>query len=429
MRILFLSQVLPYPVDAGPKMRSYYVLRHLSQRHQVTLLTFVRDTDRPDHIAHLAAWCHAVHSVPMRRSRLRDVKFLTQSLFTGQPFIILRDHVPAMIQEIQRLVRSEPFDAIHADQLWMAPYALAARAASVRDTPRSPDTASRPRLLLDQHNAVHLIPKRLAGDESHPLKERFLTREARLLAAYEADVCRSFDHVVWVTEEDKRAVEALPASTSQPQPPSTVIPICADPTHAPPLARAANPRRITFLGGLHWPPNAQGVLWFADQVFPQVRAAVPEATLTVIGKDPPAGLEGEGIEVTGYVTDLVPFLAETAVFIVPLHAGGGMRVKILDAWSWGLPVVSTTIGAEGIHVQNENNLLLGDSAPAFAHAVIRVLKDPTLAQQLGQNGRQTVTERYDWRVIYSAWDEVYAGLSDVGGFSTRTSQPPPIDKD
>ena len=160
MHILFLSQVLPYPVDAGPKMRSYYVLRHLSQRHQVTLLTFVRDTDRPDHIAHLAAWCHAVHSVPMRRSRLRDVKFLTQSLFTGQPFIILRDHVPAMIQEIQRLVRSEPFDAIHADQLWMAPYALAARAASVRDTPRSPDTASRPRLLLDQHNAVHLIPKR-----------------------------------------------------------------------------------------------------------------------------------------------------------------------------------------------------------------------------------------------------------------------------
>jgi glycosyltransferase involved in cell wall biosynthesis len=429
MRILFLSQVLPYPVDAGPKMRSYYVLRHLAQQHQVTLLTFVRDTDLPDHIAHLAGWCHAVHSVPMRRSRLRDLKFLTQSLISGQPFIILRDHVPGMIQAIQRLVRSEPFEVVHADQLWMAPYALAARAASRRHTPRSPDTALHPRLLLDQHNAVHLIPKRLAGDESHPLKERFLTREARLLAAYEADVCRDFDHVVWVTEEDRRAVEALPGSTGQPQPPSTVIPICADPTQTPPLARAANPHRITFLGGLHWPPNAQGVRWFADQVFPQVRAAVPEATLTVIGKDPPAGLEGEGIEVTGYVTDLAPFLAETAVFIVPLHAGGGMRVKILDAWSWGLPVVSTTIGAEGIHVQNEKNLLLGDSAPAFAQAVTRVLMDPTLAQRLGQNGRQTVTDRYDWRVIYAAWDEVYAGLGDDAGFSARPSQPPPIDKD
>jgi glycosyltransferase involved in cell wall biosynthesis len=94
-----------------------------------------------------------------------------------------------------------------------------------------------------------------------------------------------------------------------------------------------------------------------------------------------------------------------------------------------LPVVSTTIGAEGIHIQNEKNLLLGDSAPAFAQAVIRVLRDPALAQRLGQNGRQTVTERYDWRVIYSAWDKVYAALSDAGGSSTRTSQPPPIDKD
>jgi glycosyltransferase involved in cell wall biosynthesis len=224
-------------------------------------------------------------------------------------------------------------------------------------------------------------------------------------------------------------VEALPASTGQPQPPSTVIPICADPTHIHPLARAVNPRRITFLGGLHWPPNAQGVRWFADQVFPQVRAAIPEATLTVIGKDPPGGLEGEGIEVTGYVADLMPFLAETAVFIVPLHAGGGMRVKILDAWSWGLPVVSTTIGAEGIYAQNERNLLLGDSALAFAQAVTRVLRDPTLAQQLGQNGRQTVTDRYDWRVIYSAWDEVYAGLGGDPEYSTRPSQARPLDKD
>jgi glycosyltransferase involved in cell wall biosynthesis len=334
-----------------------------------------------------------------------------------------------MMHEIQRLARSEPFDIVHADQLWMAPYALAAKTAFLGDTPRSQDTASRPRLILDQHNAVHLIPKRLADDERHPLKARFLTREARLLAAYEANVCRGFDHVVWVTEEDRRAVEALPASTGRAPPPSTVIPICADPTQTPLLARAANPRRITFLGGLHWPPNAQGVRWFADQVFPQVRGAVPEATLTVIGKDPPAGLAGEGIEVTGYVADLVPFLADTAVFIVPLHAGGGMRVKILDAWSWGLPIVSTTIGAEGIHAQNEKNLLLGDTAPDFADAVIRVLRDPTLAQQLGQNGRQTVTDRYNWRVIYSAWDEVYAGLGGEARSSSKTTQALSIDKD
>jgi glycosyltransferase involved in cell wall biosynthesis len=400
MHILFLSQVLPYPLDAGPKLRGYFVLRHLARQHQVTLLTFIRETDRHEHIGHLAQLCHAVHTIPMRRGRLRDLKFLIQSLLRAQSFIIARDTVPAMVDQLGQLVRSEGFDVIHADQLWMAQYALAAKGAT-------PNT----KLVLDQHNAVHLIPKRLAGDEANPIRQRFLSREARLLAAYEADVCSRFDHVVWVTEQDRRAVAALSGTTTDGQTPSTVIPICADPARITPVARDSSQQRITFLGGLHWPPNARGVLWFAKQVFPQVRAEMPEAVLTVIGKNPPAGLEGAGIEVTGYLTDLGPYLAQTAVFIVPLHAGGGMRVKILDAWSWGLPVVSTTIGAEGIHVQHGENALLVDTAPAFAQAVIQVLKDPGLAGQLGHSGRQTVVERYDWRVVYSAWDDIYCESS------------------
>ena len=126
-------------------------------------------------------------------------------------------------------------------------------------------------------------------------------------------------------------------------------------------------------------------------------------------------MDGEGVEVTGYVVDLTPYLAETGAFIVPLHAGGGMRVKILDAWIWGLPVVSTTIGAEGIYTHPDEDILIADTAQAFAQAVIRVLQDPNLAQQLAQNGRQTVTKEYDWRVVYPAWDIVYDGLNRSNG--------------
>lgn len=394
MRILFLSQVLPYPLDAGPKMRSYFVLRHLVQQHQVTLLTFVRDADRPQDIAHMAEFCHAVHTLPMRRSRLRDGKFLIQSLLTGQPFLVVRDHVPEMVNQIHTLVRPERFDVVHADQLWMAQYALAAKAASAQT-----------KLILDQHNAVHLIPRRLADEASSPLKKSFLAREARAMAAYETEVCQRFDHVVWVTAEDRQAVAGAADV------PSSVIPICTDTSMARPIRPAPTRRRVTFLGGLHWPPNAQGIAWFANQVFPEVRAEIPDAVLTIIGKNPPAGLEGEGIEVTGYVVDPLPYLAETGVFVVPLHAGGGMRVKILDAWSWGLPVVSTTIGAEGIEIQPGEDMLIADSAPEFARAVIRVLKDESLAQRLGQSGRQSVVKKYDWRVIYPAWETVYQGLS------------------
>jgi polysaccharide biosynthesis protein PslH len=398
MRILFLSQVLPYPLDAGPKMRSYFVLRHLIQEHEVTLLTFVRDTDRPQDIAHLADLCHAVQTVPMCRTQLRDLKFLAQSLMSQTPFLILRDQMPAMTAKIRELVNAEPFDVIHADQLWMAQYALAAKAESPRV-----------KLILDQHNAVHLIPQRLAEAETNPVKQAFLAREARLLTAYEPEICGQFDHVVWVTEEDRHAVAAWSKPANGPTS-STVIPICADPAHVKPVERVAKSCRITFLGGLHWPPNAQGVLWFAKHIFPQVRAEVPGAVLTVIGKNPPSGLAGEGVEATGYVVDPMPYLTETAAFIVPLHAGGGMRVKILDAWSWGLPIVSTAIGAEGIETEHEKNILIADTAESFAEAVIRILNDPTVAQQLGQNGRQRVLEKYNWQVTYSAWDKVYSGL-------------------
>jgi glycosyltransferase involved in cell wall biosynthesis len=399
MHILFLSQVLPYPLDAGPKMRSYYVLRYLSQKHKVTLLTFVRDSDSVESMAHLAKFCHAVHTVPMHRSRLRDAKFLAQSLLTGQSFLIIRDKLPAMTAKLQELARTQPFDVVHADQLWMAQYALAAKAVS----PAS-------KLILDQHNAVYLIPQRMAETTSNRVKQKFLNRESVAMAEFEADICRRFSHVVWVTQEDYQAVSTLPQAQANGLAPSTIIPICADPTRIKPVEHAARKKRITFLGGLHWPPNAEGIVWFAHHVFPQIRAQVPEVVLTVIGKNPPLGLEGKGIEVTGYVDDPLPYLTETAAFVVPLHAGGGMRVKILDAWSWGLPVVSTTIGAEGIETQPGQNILIGDTSAEFAQAVINLLTDSVLARQLEQGGRQTVIEKYNWRKIYPAWDDVYGGL-------------------
>jgi glycosyltransferase involved in cell wall biosynthesis len=411
VRILFLTQVLPYPLDAGPKVRAYYVLRALAEAgHDVTLLSFVRAADGPEQIAHLAGFLDAVHTVPMRRSRLRDAGYLLASLAGSTPFLIGRDRVSAMADSVARLVRSaQPFAAVHADQLWMAPYALHARQ-------HSPDP--RPRLVLDQHNAVFQIPQRLAEHEANPLKRSLLAHEARHLARYEAATCAQFDRVVWVTEEDRRALERLQADPFQRA--NIVIPICVDPAAQPVIEPAASPFRVTFVGGLHWPPNAAGILWFAQEVWPQVRAAVPGAVLTVIGKEPPAALASlatadAGIAVTGYVVDPAPYLAETAAFVVPLHAGGGMRVKILDAWCWGLPVVSTAIGAEGIASQPGRDLLLADGVHEFAAAVIRLLTDRAAAQELRRQGRRTVETAYDWRTVYRAWLSVYPAPGATGG--------------
>ncbi|HRN66667.1 MAG TPA: glycosyltransferase family 4 protein [Promineifilum sp.] len=401
MRILFLSQLIPYPLDAGPKVRAYYVLRHLAEAgHEVTLLAFSRESDSAASIDHLRQFCVAVHTVPMPRSRPRDAYHAARSLLTGQPFLIARDHVPEMIEKVKGLAVSEAFDAVHADQLWMAPCALAAWEAVV---------PPRPRLVLDQHNAVYLIPQRLAESGRGALTRWLLRREARLMRAYELDTLQKFDDVVWVTAEDRAAV-ALPEVGS---PRQRVIPICVDPENTPPIRRASRPHRVTFLGGLHWPPNAAGIVWFAREVWPSVRAAAPELTLTVIGKSPPGELlsaaaePGSRIEVTGYVDDPREYLAETAVFVVPLHAGGGMRVKIVEAWLWGLPIVSTTIGAEGILSSNGRDMLLADTTAAFVAAILRVVNEPGLADRLAESGRRQVEDHYDWSTEYASWDVIY----------------------
>ncbi|MCS7261517.1 MAG: glycosyltransferase family 4 protein, partial [Anaerolineae bacterium] len=359
MRLLMLTQILPYPLDAGAKTRAYYVLRHQAERgHQVTLVSFTRGDDSAASIAHLRTFCRAVHTVPMVRSRSRDLTFLTASLLTGRSFIIARDTDTGMWQLLDALLaQTEHFDAVHADQLWMAQYAL-----RCDGLPR----------ILDAHNAVYLIPQRLAQNERNPLKRLLLQREARALERYEAEVCRRFERVVTVTEEDRRLLQTLAGNGRA----MTVIPICVDPSAKPLIGRSHHPRRLLILGTMFWPPNVAGTLWFAREVLPRVLREVPDALLTIVGKNPPPevrALAGPNVAVTGYVADPIPYLAESAAFLVPLQAAGGMRVKILDAWCWGIPIVSTTIGAEGIAVRPGENILIADDAEAFAAAIIRLL--------------------------------------------------------
>jgi glycosyltransferase involved in cell wall biosynthesis len=405
--ILFLTQVLPHPLDSGAKIRAYYVLRQLAQEHDVTLVSFVRGDDRQESVDHLASFCRDVVTVPMVRSPLRDARAVVKSLVTKRPAVIVRDEMPQMRAALRRLIGQHQVDVVHADQTSMAQYALYAHSAA-----RPPDP--RPRLILDAHNALYRIPERMARHEANPLKRAVMRREARLLQRYEQEAYRRFDHVTFVTEVDrKELLEEANGWRQRGAPGTSVIPICVDPGKKPLIRRAREPRLVTHLGTMFWPPNVEGVLWFTQEVWPRVVDRVPEARFCVIGKDPPQDvrdlrMEARSVDVTGYVPDPTPYLAETAVFIVPLRSGGGMRVKIIDAWSWGVPIVSTTIGAEGIDVRDGENILIADEPDAMASAVVRVLRHPELGRRLRENGRGWVEERYNWRQVYPRWDEVYA---------------------
>lgn len=396
--ILFLTQLLPYPLDAGPKTRAYYTLKHLTRTHKVTLLSFSRPNDPQEAVDHLRGMCGEVITVPMLRSRIRDIFAMVRSLLTNQPFVITRDIVPGMMRAIERIVRANRFDYVHADQLWMAQYALHARRLAGSENKNLS-------VVLDQHNAVYLIPKRMMANATNPVMKQFLGRESRLLAKFEISVCRKCDHVVWVTTEDLNAIKLVGNGGLEN---STIIPICVDPSTVWLPAELSAQPRIIFLGGMHWPPNAEGVKWFVREVMPIVHRQLPEAQVAVVGKSPPREIiEAENVHAAGFVDDVSAYWKESRVFIVPIHAAGGMRVKILDAWAHGLPVVSTSIGAEGIAYQNGRDILIADDAVEFASCIVQLINDDRLADCLSHAGRETLEENYDWKKVYRSWDEIY----------------------
>ncbi len=395
MHILFLSQVLPYPLDAGPKVRSYYVLRYLAQAHRVTLVAFTRATDSPEAIQHLETFCDTVHTVPLTRSRVQDAAHMASSFLQRRPFLIVRDDLRVMDDTLATITKHSIFDAVHADQLAMAHYAL-----------RLP----KPKKILDQHNAVWTIMERLAENEPAPFKWFVMQREARLLREYEAVTCARFDRVVTVTEEDKRA---LSFSAHPPRAPLLTIPICIAPDEIAPLPFNPTAQDVICVGGMFYPPNVDGMLWFAREVLPRIWNESPATRFFIVGARPDSQLRALSqtdarIVVTGYVADTNALLERAAAFVVPLRAGGGMRVKILDAWARGVPMVSTIIGAEGIRVRAGENILLADTAEEFARAVLSLIQDRAFAAQMSARGREWVETQYAWQRVYRAWDEIYS---------------------
>jgi glycosyltransferase involved in cell wall biosynthesis len=407
-RVLFLTQVLPYPLNAGPKVRAYHMLRHLAEKYPVTLVSFVRADDAPEAVAHLRDICQAVHTVPLRRSLGRNLWAGVKGILTGLPVVVARDESRQMVATLRRLARENTFAVVHADQLSMAGYGQIAAGQGLSRT------------LLDEHNAIYLLARRMAETEPHRLRRAIMRREARAFARYEAAMCRAYDAVLTVTREDREHLLALfpPAQRAALAEKFTVVPICVDPTQTWPVAHRPRPEdgrpTILHLGTMFWPPNVTGVLWFAREVLPLIWQQLPGVRFVIVGKAPPPEVQALAadprVEVTGYVADPTPYLMEADAFVVPLHAGGGMRVKILDAWLWGVPIVSTPIGAEGIEVRDGENILIADGAPAFAAATLRLLTDEALNRRLRTAGRSWVEARYAWQTVYSRVDQVYERL-------------------
>lgn len=394
--LLFLAHLLPWPLDGGGQIKSFHTLRILATRFNVTLLAFIRRASEANEIGPLRALCAGgVETVLVPRGRARNAVQAARALVRRQSFIVTRDDVPAMRQAVEKALRRTPFTVIHVDHLQMAQFV-------------PPGAPGAPSIVLDQHNIEHRIPQRI-GDApgARPHLRWFSRREWPRLRDFEIAMCRRADLVLTVSDEDAMGLVSLAPDLGENV---LAVPIGVDTDYFGVVRRTPGARTLLSIGTMFWPPNVDSMLYFCADVLPKIKQAVPGVHLNIVGARPTPvvqALAGENVTVTGSVPDVRTWAADCGAFVVPLRSGSGMRVKILNAMAMGLPIVSTTLGAEGIEARDGEHLLLADGAEAFASAVVRVLGDEQMARRLGEAGRRLMAERYAWDRVGEQLLEIY----------------------
>lgn len=383
MRILWLKTEFLHPVDKGGRIRTYHMLRAIAAQHEVTYLT-LDDGTAARNAAELAReYSHRVRVIPFTPPTKGSAAFfgaLARNVFSPLPYAVARYRSAAMEQTIAE--EAPRHDLVVCDFLTPA-----VNMAFPLDTPT----------VLFQHNVEAMIWQRHAEVPQSAVRRRYMLEQWRRMRRFEGDMCRQFDGVVAVSEQDATALERDYGLRGV-----TAVPTGVDVDYFHPTSPAdRRPYELVFTGSMDWMPNDDAMIWFIEDILPRIRTAVPQVTVTVVGRTPGTRLrevaaQASGVEVTGRVEDVRPYLQRAAAFIVPMRIGGGTRLKIYEAMATGLPVVSTTVGAEGLPLVSGRHVELRDTAGEFADAVTSLLQDSVRRERLAQTGADEVRARFAW---------------------------------
>jgi glycosyltransferase involved in cell wall biosynthesis len=390
-KLLFLCQTLPYPPDGGVWIRTYNVLRLLARAFDITALCFERATPPGtqadgDIQASLSALGRladvSVFPLPQRHSRLRYVWDHLRSAVLGRVYTEFVYQSEAFHRRLTELLNYTAFDLVHADSL----------ANLFRYLP----ACSSIPIVCVHHNVESDLLRRRAAIETRRMRRTYAGYQARLMKEVERAWCERVALNIAVSPQDQASLKRI-----APKSRVIVVPNGVDLDAFRPTAEKGS--GVAFVGGMNWFPNGDALEFFSHQILPHLRAAKRRVPVRWIGaasdEQKRVYQERFGIELTGYVNDARPFMLDAACHIVPLRVGGGTRVKILTSWAMGKPVVSTSIGCEGLAAVDGENILIRDEPTSFADAVVNVLEDDVLRRRLGERGRDTAERLYSWDVI------------------------------
>jgi glycosyltransferase involved in cell wall biosynthesis len=408
MKLLFLSPILPYPLNSGAPRRVHGLLSELGRSeargHDVSLLAFTAPGEETDEaLQAIRQFCTEVVTVEndrvdralsLNRKRKRRIQF--RSLLNLQSYERLIYHQSSFQRALDGLVARGDFDVITAESALIAGYHL----------PRGA------RLVLDEHNIEYDILRRTTTAEQNryapSVRKLYSWANFLKLRREERAAWQQVDGVTLTSERDEQIVRR-----EAPKKRTAIIPNGVDTQFFHPSTAPVEPGTILFFGAINYYPNTDGLLYFLDEVFPYVKRHNPGARLWIVGQLPPAAIldrAAEDVIVTGLVDDVRPYIERAAVVIAPLRIGGGTRLKIVEAMAMGKPIVSTRLGAEGLDVNDGEDILLADTAEDFARQVARVLGDAALARRLGEAARHRAESQYTWQAAVDRLERFYQEL-------------------
>lgn len=399
MKILFVSPYLPSPPRFGGQRRMDGLMRGLAQRHEVSILSFNKsDAYAEESVAETAKFCKQVMTFadldPVGLSAKR--KQQARSLVSLNSFEYLQ---VARRKDFQRkldsLLATAQYDVVQVEFANMGAYRFSRRGKT-------------PRLVLDEHNIEYDLQRRTAGSADGLMRTVYNSLNWRKLAREEKAAWRRVDGVVLTSDRDQQLL--LDNSRGIP---TEVIPNGVDVGQFSASTAAPEPDRLLFFGANNYFPNHDALLYFIDEILPKVLERRPNAKLSIVGPGiQPAIMERQSphVEVVGFVDDLMPHLERASAVVVPLRIGGGTRLKIVEAMAKSKAIVSTRIGAEGIDLAHERDVLMADTPSDFAAQVVRVLSEPELGARLGKNARLLAEQAYAWTAIVQRLEKFYERL-------------------
>jgi len=391
MKILWICPFFLHPTDRGAQIRTLGTLKQLHKRHEIhfAALNNPLNLEGPERSSEYSSRHIAVeHSAPSRKS-LGMIPQLVGSIVNPVPLAVSRYYSVQLKREIDALIAAEHYDSIVCDFLAAAP--------------NVPNLAS---CVLFQHNVETTIWQRHVEQTESIVKKYFFQLQAAKMETYERKICRAAKHVIAVSDIDASRMRQMFQIDSV-----TSVPTGVDVEYFAPRGAATPMSDIVFCGSMDWLPNVDAVVHFLAEVLPLIRAKLPGATFTIAGRSPDdrvlKAVQGlTGVCVTGKVDDMRPYLWGSKISIVPIRIGGGTRLKIYECMAAGVPVVSSTVGAEGLRYEDGKDIVLADDPGAFAAACVRLLSDDSARGAIAHNAIERTQKEFSWEAVSREFEAI-----------------------